>query len=76
MTPEEEDLLVETVAGASRPASRDTLRDHPAWHDLGPAARARAFDRAHALRRIEAALDPGGLSTTARAVLSRIRSLE
>lgn len=31
---------------------------------------------AEELRRIEASLDPGGLSTTARAVLARIRRNE
>jgi len=72
MTDDDEDLLIEQVAGAYRPVSRDELRYHPAWHDLGPDARARAFERARALRALEAALDPDGLSTTARAVLDRI----
>jgi hypothetical protein len=70
--PDDEDLLIEQVAGAHRPASRDELRYHPAWYDLGPDARERAFERARALRALEAALDPEGLSTTARAVLDRI----
>jgi hypothetical protein len=70
--PDDEDLLIEQVAGAHRPASRDELRYRPAWHDLGPDARERAFERARALRALEAALDPEGLSTTARAVLDRI----
>lgn len=75
MTDEEEDLLVEQVAGAHRtpPPTFGELRYHPAWHDLPPAARERAFERALALRVAEAALDPDGLSTTARAVLARIR---
>jgi hypothetical protein len=68
----DEDLLIEQVASAYRPASRDELRYHPAWHDLGPDGRERAFARARALRTLEAALDPDGLSTTARAVLARI----
>jgi hypothetical protein len=68
----DEDLLIEQVASAYRPASRDELRYHPAWHDLGPEGRERAFARARALRELEAALDPDGLSTTARAVLARI----
>lgn len=70
--PDDEDLLIEQVAGAYRPVSRDELRYHPAWYDLGPDARERAFERARALRALEAALDPDGLSTTARAVLDRI----
>jgi hypothetical protein len=68
-----EDELIEQVAGADRPVSRDELRYHPAWHDLGADARQRAFDLAVANRKLEAALDPEGLSTTARAVLRRIR---
>ena len=69
----DEELLIEQVAGAHRPPTRDELRYHPAWHDLGEAARLRAHDRARALRTIEAALDPSGMSTTAHAVLARIR---
>ncbi len=73
MSPEEEDLLIEQVAGAWRPQTDDELRYHKAWHDLDAAARTRAFERARALRGVEAALDPAGLSTTARAVLARLR---
>lgn len=72
MTREEEDRLVEQVASAYRPPSPDELRYHPAWHDLDAAARARAFDLAQSLRPLEAALDPDGLSTTARAVLRKL----
>ena len=74
MTRDEEDLLVEQVASAHRPRALDELRYHPAWHDLDPAARERAFDLARALRPLEAALDEDGLSTTARAVLQKIVS--
>jgi hypothetical protein len=71
---EAEELLVEQVAGAHRPRSHDTeLRYHPAWHDLDASGRIHAFERAVALRPLEAALDAEGLSTTARAVLARIR---
>jgi len=69
---DEDDLLIAQVASAYRPVSRDELRYHPAWHDLGPAARTKAFDVASELRAFEAALDPDGLSTTSRAVLARI----
>ena len=51
MTREEEDLLVEQVAGAHRPAAGDELQYHKAWHDLGADARVRAFDLAAALAR-------------------------
>lgn len=75
MTEPEEELLIEQVAGAHRAAPQQfgDLRYHPAWHDLSPEARDRAFARAAALRGMEAALDPDGLSTTVRAVLDRLR---
>jgi hypothetical protein len=69
------DTLIEQVAGAFR--ARDPLdgraQPHPSWRDLDEAGRAEAFDQATRLRALEAALDPAGLSTTARAVLARIR---
>ena len=68
-----DDELIEEVAGAYRPRSRDELRYHPAWHDLDARGRTLAYERARAMRPLEAALDPDGLSTTARAVLARIR---
>lgn len=68
----DEEALVEQVAGAYRPRSRDELRYHPAWHDLGEGARVKAFEIARAIRPLEAALDPEGMSSTARAVLARI----
>lgn len=74
MTDEEEALLVEQVASAHRPPARahEELRYHPAWHDLSEAARERAFARGRALRTLEAAIDPGGLSAAAKAILARI----
>ncbi len=73
MTTKDEDLLVEEAAGAHRPEPKGTLRYSPAWHDLDEAGRARAYELSRAMRKMEAALDPEGLSTTARAVLARIR---
>jgi hypothetical protein len=71
----ERELLIEQVAGAWRSSDPDGgPRSHPAWHDLDASGRAEAFDLATRLRRLEAALDPRGLSTTAHAVLDRIRS--
>ena len=49
--------------------SHDHHRDN-----LDDAGREAAYERARSLRVMEAALDPQGLSTTARAVLARIRS--
>ena len=72
MSPADRDALVEQVAGALRVRAGDDLTYHKAWHDLGPADRARAHALASALRPVEAALDPDGLSTTGRAVLARI----
>ena len=68
----DKDDLVEQVAGAVRPRPRDELRYHPAWHDLDAEGRTRAFELAKALRAVEAALDPEGMSTTVRAVLARL----
>ena len=43
-----------------------------AWHDLAPEDRVTAARETMVLRQMEAALDPDGLSTTARSVLARI----
>ncbi|AKT40726.1 hypothetical protein [Chondromyces crocatus] len=72
---EERERLIEAAAGAFR--GRDphgNIQSHPAWYDLDEAGRAEAYERALRLRAMEAALDPQGLSTTARAVLLRIRN--
>ena len=69
------EALIEALAGAYR--ARDphgAVTSHPAFHDLDDAGRLEAFDAAQRLRLLEAALDPQGLSTTARAVLARIRA--
>ena len=69
----EEELLLEQVVGAWRPRDRDGgVRAHPAWWDLPAELRPEAARHARRQRRIEAALDPEGLSSTARAVLARI----
>lgn len=71
---DERDLLVEQAASAFRPRDpRDgRARPHPAWQDLDADGRRRAFAVATRQRALEAALDPDGLSTTARAVLARL----
>lgn len=70
-TPEE--LLLEEVTSAWRPRGADgSVRGHPAFYDLDPEGRTQAFHATARLRRLEAALDPQGLSTTARAVLARL----
>lgn len=68
------EVLIERVAGAHRardPHGRVTAS--PAWHDLDEAGRVEAFAVATQLRALEAAIDAEGLSTTARAVLARLR---
>jgi hypothetical protein len=68
------DTLIEQVAAAWRPRDVDgALRPLPAWHDLDEPGRHEAFRAAVESRQLEAALDSDGLSTTAHAVLARIR---
>lgn len=70
----DEELLIEQVVSAWRPRDRDGgVRAHPAWHDLPEGLREEAAREARRQRRIEAGLDPEGLSSTGRAVLARIR---
>jgi len=74
MTPEEDrELLIEETAGAFRPVRQGTVGSLAAWHDLDEEGRREAHARAERLRRLEAAMDPEGLSSTARAVLARIQ---
>jgi hypothetical protein len=75
MTPQEREALIEAATTAYRPRDAITgaLRAHEAWHDLDAEGRLEAYARATAARELEAALDPEQLSTTARAVLARIR---
>lgn len=74
MTPRERELLVERVVSAWRPPrAGGGTGSHPAWHDLDAAGREEAYEAARVARRLEAALDGEGLSSTGRAVLARIR---
>jgi hypothetical protein len=67
------DVLIEEVASGWRPKGPDgEPRSSPAWHDLDEAGRVEACAVAYQLRQIEAALDPEGLSSTARNVLAAI----
>jgi hypothetical protein len=65
--------LVEEAVSAWRPSGFGELRPHPAWADLDAAGRLEVFEVTRLQRRIEATLDADGLSSTARAVLARIR---
>jgi hypothetical protein len=74
VTPEERERLIELAASAHRPPGpRGDLQPSPAFADLDEAGRREAFEVATTMRALEAALDPEGLSTTARAVLRAIR---
>lgn len=74
MTADEHRDLVEATASAFRSVAPDgSIREAPAWHDLDEAGRIEAAALALELRKLEAALDRDGLSTTARLVLARIR---
>jgi hypothetical protein len=66
--------LIEAVVSAHRDRDADgRITPSAAWMDLDADGRAEAFAATVEQRRLEAALDPGSLSTTARAVLARIR---
>jgi hypothetical protein len=69
----EEELLLEQVTSAHRRRRADgSVQSHPAWHDLDEAGRRAAFEETVLQRKLEAAMDADGLSTTARALLQRI----
>jgi hypothetical protein len=72
MTREEEALLAQ-VTSAHRTRTVDgEVTWHPAWFDLGAPLRAEAFEETLRQRKLEQALDPEGLSSTARALLARL----
>lgn len=74
MTDDEKSALIEQAASAHRGVATDgSIRWAPAWWDLDEDGRVAAAALAKELRKLEAAMDPNGLSTTARLVLSRIR---
>jgi hypothetical protein len=66
------DDLIEAAATAWRARdSSGAIRPSGAWFDLDAEGRREAHDAAAQARILEAALDPDGLSTTARGVLAR-----
>lgn len=72
-SPDEEEVLIAAVSSAYRDRDVDqNLRFHPSWFDLDQEGRRRAFEATAQVRRLEAALDAEGLSSTAKAVLARI----
>ncbi len=68
------DALIEQAAGAHRELRQGQVGSSSAWHDLDEEGRTEAYERAVVSRKLEAALDAEGLSSTAKAVLRRITS--
>ena len=72
MDEQERQALIEEVASAWRTRGDEGIQAHPAWEKLDEAGRIEAFKIAAALRKMEAALDEEGLSTTGRVVLEQV----
>ncbi|MEO8878359.1 MAG: hypothetical protein ABI461_22400 [Polyangiaceae bacterium] len=75
LTPEERNTLISSVSSAHR--ERDAygeIRAHRAFYDLDETGRVEAHDQTARTRALEAAANADGLTSTARAVLARIRS--
>jgi hypothetical protein len=72
MKPDETLVSAATTAWRTRDADGRLVPD-AAWMDLDEEGRRAAFDATLLQRKLEAALDGEGLSSTARAVLRRIR---
>jgi hypothetical protein len=67
------EILIAEATTAWRPhAPTGETRAHPAWADLDEAGRVAVYEATTILRRLEAARDSRGLSTTARRVLARL----
>ncbi len=73
MTPEERGSLIAAVTTAHRERTPlGEVRWHRAFFDLDEGGRREAYEETLAQRAVESAVDPEGLSTTARAILERI----
>jgi len=74
MNDPDRESLIEAAASAFRPPDPlGSVRFHPAWPDLDEEGRRQAAGTAREQRRLESLLDERGLSSTAHAVLRRIR---
>jgi hypothetical protein len=72
---DEKELLIEQVVSAHRTRDVDgNIRPHRAWFDLDEEGREQAFEETVVSRKMEAALDSSGLSTTARLILAKIQN--
>ena len=74
MSSEDRELLVAEATSAHRELLRDRILPSPAWCDLDPAGRDEVFYETADLRRLEAALDGDGLSSTGHAVIARLQA--
>lgn len=73
MTPEDLTLLERAVSAHRERSADGAVKSSPSWHDLDAAGRRAVFDETLTQRALERAIDPGGNSSTVRAVLERIR---
>ncbi|HEX6810229.1 MAG TPA: hypothetical protein VF384_01285 [Planctomycetota bacterium] len=74
MNDKHQDLLIEQATTAWRPRDPEgAVAAHPAFWDLDPPGRVRLHEAIERQRLLEAALDAEGWSSTARAVIERIR---
>ena len=71
-TDPERNALIEAVTTAHRERVSGQIIDSSAWHDLEDSERLEAYERTVIQRRLEAAVDPAGRSSTVRAVLARL----
>ena len=70
------EILFEAATAASRERDAEgRIVPSAHWADLSPAQREELFDRVLESRKLEAAADLQGLSTTARTVVARIATL-
>ena len=75
MTDDPGDILLEEAVSAYRERSASgRILPSPAWWDLSADSREQLFRRQLQSRILESALDRGGLSTTVKSVLSRLKS--
>ncbi|PYV11521.1 MAG: hypothetical protein DMG07_18960 [Acidobacteria bacterium] len=73
MADEPKDVLIEAAVSAFRERNAfGRILPASAWWDLAPEDREALFDRQLESRLLERAIDPDGLSSTARAVLERL----
>jgi hypothetical protein len=68
----DDEIRIEAAITAHRESSGE-VHFHPAFHDLDAAGRERLWTATWRQRRLEQALAADGMSTTARAVLARLR---